>query len=180
MIPYHTMKTRSIHQLGDTVDLLDDQDPSSADGDDAVVAEDDDKGFQINRKDPGVQTRFSYRTRRKARLGNTVDLLEDAPDDSNEMDAVSPNKALTQDAKQVGNVASCRQIRSKITQENAVDLSGEDTADSSSGVKDQVNTEPKHNTEEPEIGEVGYTFQKYFNQGWFTGIVVEIRPGAGK
>jgi hypothetical protein len=30
------------------------------------------------------------------------------------------------------------------------------------------------------IGDVGYTFRKKFDAGWFTGKVVEIRPGAGE
>jgi hypothetical protein len=30
------------------------------------------------------------------------------------------------------------------------------------------------------IGEVGYTFRKKFDAGWYTGRVVEIRPGAGE
>lgn len=29
-----------------------------------------------------------------------------------------------------------------------------------------------------QIGEVGYEFRKLFNQGWFQGKVVKIRPGA--
>ena len=30
----------------------------------------------------------------------------------------------------------------------------------------------------PQIGEVGYEFRKLFNEGWFQGKVVKIRPGA--
>ena len=30
----------------------------------------------------------------------------------------------------------------------------------------------------PQIGEVGYEFRKLFNEGWFKGKVVKIRPGA--
>ena len=30
------------------------------------------------------------------------------------------------------------------------------------------------------IGEVGYTFRKEFDAGWFTGTVREIRKGAGE
>jgi len=30
------------------------------------------------------------------------------------------------------------------------------------------------------VGDVGYTFRKEFNAGWFHGVVVEIRPGAGE
>ena len=30
------------------------------------------------------------------------------------------------------------------------------------------------------IGDIGYEFRKQFHAGWFTGKVVEIRPGAGK
>ena len=30
------------------------------------------------------------------------------------------------------------------------------------------------------VGDVGYTFRKEFNDGWFHGVVVEIRPGAGE
>ena len=30
------------------------------------------------------------------------------------------------------------------------------------------------------VGNVGYTFRKEFNDGWFHGVVVEIRPGAGE
>jgi hypothetical protein len=31
---------------------------------------------------------------------------------------------------------------------------------------------------EKRIGDVGYTFRKRFDEGWFTGEVVKIRPGA--
>ena len=30
------------------------------------------------------------------------------------------------------------------------------------------------------IGDVGYTFRKQFNEGWFVGRVVKIRLGAGE
>jgi hypothetical protein len=30
------------------------------------------------------------------------------------------------------------------------------------------------------VGDVGYTFRKEFNAGWFRGVVVEIREGAGE
>lgn len=30
------------------------------------------------------------------------------------------------------------------------------------------------------VGDVGYTFRKEFDDGWFHGVVVEIRPGAGE
>lgn len=32
----------------------------------------------------------------------------------------------------------------------------------------------------PTIGDIGYEFRKRFHVGWFTGRVVEIRPGAGE
>ncbi len=30
------------------------------------------------------------------------------------------------------------------------------------------------------VGDVGYTFRKEFDAGWFRGVVVKIRPGAGE
>ena len=34
--------------------------------------------------------------------------------------------------------------------------------------------------QELKIGDIGYKFRKKFDEGWFTGSVVSIRPGAGK
>lgn len=64
-------------------------------------------------------------TRSKAKLGDTIDLLSDE-------DPISPEEC------------------------------------NHSGIRDH------------QIGDVGYTFEKRFNTGWFTGKVVEIRPGAGE
>ena len=114
-------------------------------------------------------------------MGNTVDLLEDDPDDSNGLtDTGNHTIVQTQDVKQVENVTTCRQTRSKTRLGNTVDLIGEDAADSCADIEQQIQREIKPHTEKPKIGDVGYIFQKYFNEGWFTGTVVEIRPGACK
>ena len=42
----------------------------------------------------------------------------------------------------------------------------------------QANPPPK--TMSAKIGDVGYTFRKQFNEGWFVGRVVKIRLGAGE
>ena len=30
------------------------------------------------------------------------------------------------------------------------------------------------------VGDIGYKFRKQFDDGWYSGEVIEIRPGAGK
>lgn len=71
--------------------------------------------------------------------------------------------------------------RSRTKQGDTIDLLSDpedEDGESRSQVTEQIETHQRENPKQ--IGDIGYTFQKYFNAGWFTGTVVEIRHGAGK
>lgn len=168
------MKTRRKVKLGDTVDLLDDQETSSID-DDITQRQEEDTATTLG-KDTLVHPRTSYQTRQKVRLGNTVDLLDDCDADPDEDDGDQIQHNV--DTRKTTDVVDRRKTRSQTRLGNTVDLSCDPNLDSDQD--DAQIAEHQEDTKQVQIGEVGYTFQKYFEQGWFTGTVVEIRPGAGE
>lgn len=126
-----TMKTRSRAKLGDTIELLDENEQAIEDEDQIQVITAEQEQYVQNDDAKQCTVVGRVKTRSRTRLGDTVVLLDDSDPDSNDVDTRS----------------TCRE--------------------------DEV--------EEPlQIGEVGYTFQKQFNQSWFTGKVIEIRYGAGE
>jgi hypothetical protein len=131
------------------------------------------------------------KTRSRVKLGDTIELLDDPAclDPENELselehkdqnhDDHTPEQVVQNDhAKQctlVGHVTT----RSKARLGDTVDLLYDSDTDSNDA--DRSSTGQDYEIEEPlQIGYVGYTFQKQFNQGWFTGKVIEIRHGAGQ
>ena len=172
------MKTRRKVKLGDTVDLLDDQDTSSID-DDITQRQEEVVTTTTLGKDTLLHPRTSYQTRQKVRLGNAVDLLDDCDADPDEDDGDQIQQEV--DTRKTTDVIGRRKTRNQTRLGNTVDLSCDPNLDSDRDDA-QIAEQPvqQEDTKQVQVGEVGYTFQKYFKQGWFTGTVVEIRPGAGE
>lgn len=116
------------------------------------------------------------KTRRRARLGDTIDLLDD--------DAECGIHQSTNPGIQT----KMMKTRSRTKLGDTVDLlevEADDNDEEEPIYQDDTNPAIHHAQGEVEdtqmkIGQVGYKFQKYFNDGWYTGEVVQIRPRASK
>lgn len=76
---------------------------------------------------------------------------------------------------------SSRLAKSNITSPNEIDLATEFDIDDVARVNANAGVhDKKAHAHVEKIGDVGYTFQKYFDVGWYNGKVVEIRLGAGR
>lgn len=111
------------------------------------------------------------KTRRRARLGDTIDLLDDNAERETHQ---GTNSRIQTKVK----------TRSRTKLGDTVDLLEEDDDDEEPMCQDDSNPAIHHAQEEEDtqmkIGQVGYKFHKYFNEGWYAGEVFEIRPGASK
>ena len=84
-------------------------------------------------------------------------------------DEVTNNSASSATQKVTNKKKSSTQEK-KVSNNSALSLATQKVTKNKSGKKSSIIN----------VGDVGYTFRKQFADGWYTGKVVKIRPGAGE